>query len=153
MAKGVTTCPEEVGREQKTVPCGNLSGRVALGLPPNSHHHLGCTQALGFESEYADLVYPISAVWEELEKSTLLSFFFSLKNFLTKLKPCILQRISCLLCGEASVYILSSSGPWSYCARPVSLWVAPPILIHHLFTSLLVLRFFCISPFSTLMLF
>lgn len=86
MAKGVTTCPEEVGREQKTAPCGTLSRRVALGLLLNSHHHLGCTQALGFESEYADLVYPISAVWEELEKSTLLSFFFSLKNFLTKTK-------------------------------------------------------------------
>lgn len=106
MSKGITSGPEEVGKEQKTAPCGSLSRRVALGLLPNSCHHLGCTQALGFESEYADPVYPISAVWEELEKSILLSFFFSLKNLLTKALHSSKDQLFALCRGPGSHLIL-----------------------------------------------
>lgn len=87
-----------MGKKQKTTPCGTLSRRVDLGLLPNSYH-------LDWFWVWIS-VYPISAVWEELEKSTLLSFFFSLKNFLTKALHSSKDQLFALCRGSGSQPIL-----------------------------------------------
>lgn len=100
-----------------------------------------------------DIVYPISAVREELEKSTLLSFFLFLKELLNKTKALHSSKDQLLaLCRGPSSHLILQWPLELLCPsfEPLDCSSNPHLPPLHFLVGFEV---FCISLFSALMLF
>lgn len=98
-------------------------------LLPSGPLHMGWFQALTFETEYAELMSPISAARKELEQS--ISFSFFSKELLNKTKALFFFKES-TVCSVQRLFFPFSNGFLNYCIPLVSLWIAPVMLTYHL---------------------